>query len=74
MRKNERCSLSKKIMEKEHMMTQLNPPWVYPRKGETVFAMQPLRTSLIKATYDFENQRWVAFNGKSIQVYGWIKR
>jgi len=56
------------------MINDLNPPWIYPRQGEVVTAMQPLRTSLIRVTYDFSAKKWITLKGQPINIYGWIKK
>lgn len=56
------------------MITNLNPPWIFPQQGEFVKAVRPLRTSLIKVTYDFSTRMWVDAKGKPIQIYGWLQK
>ncbi|CAB4164308.1 hypothetical protein UFOVP816_17 [uncultured Caudovirales phage] len=56
------------------MISNLNPPWIYPQNGEIVKAMRPLRTSLTRVTYDFTNKAWIDAKGKPIQIYGWLRK
>jgi hypothetical protein len=56
------------------MIESLNPPWIFPRKGEVVMGVRPLLTSFIRVTYDFENMCWKSSQNQPINIYGWIRK